>query len=108
MKVKFKGKTLDIKNESNSKKEFNTNWNGYSIEVIPYETYYNNKGENKIKYEAYCVNPLGSWICDAITHNTILEGVQECFNNIAEDIDDLKSIYDEIGEWLALVKDYLD
>ena len=107
MRIKFKGKTLNIKNESNSKKEFNANWNGYAIEVTPYETHFSSDGKRKLKYEAYCVNPLGSWICDATTHNIISEGVQECFDNISLDIEDLKSDYEEIGECLKLLKDYI-
>jgi hypothetical protein len=108
IKVKFKDKTLDIKNESESKKEFVAHWNGYTIEVSPYETHISSNGlSRKLKYEAYCVNPLGFWICDSTTHDKISEGVQECFNNIETDIDDLKSTYDEIGEWLKLVKDYI-
>lgn len=110
MKIKFKGKTLDIKNEANSKKEFNANWNGYIIEVTPYEkeySYHSGKEKQKQKYEGYCVNPMGSWICDCTTHTTISEAVQECFNNISSDIDDMKSQYDEIGEWLEKVKEYI-
>lgn len=110
MRVKFKGKTLDIKNEANSKKDFNVNWNGYVVEVTPYEkeySYSSGKEKQKQKYEGYCVDPMGNWICDSVTHNTISEAVQECFDNIASDIDDLKSEYDEIGEWLEKVKDYL-
>ena len=107
MRVKFKGKTLDIKNEANSKKEFSITWNGYVVEVSPYEKEYYSNGKQKQKYEGYCVNPLGSWICENITHDTISAAVQECFDNISGDIDDLKSEYDEIGEWLEMVKDYL-
>ena len=111
MKVNFKGKILNIKNESNSRKEFNANWNGYVIEVIPYEkeycSYFNGKERQKQKYEGYCVNPLGSWICDSVSCNSISEAVQECFDNIARDIDDLKSEYDELGECLEKVKKYL-
>jgi hypothetical protein len=107
MKVKFKGKTLDIKNESSKKSEFYANWNGYTIEVNKYDIHYFDNGSQKIKYEGYCVNPLGSCICDCVTHNKISEAVQDCFDNIALDIDDLKSTYDEIGEWLNLVKEWL-
>lgn len=110
MRVKFKGKTLNIKNEKDSKKEFYANWNGYVIEVTPYEkeySYINGREKQKQKYDGYCVNPLGSWICESVTHNNISEAVQECFNNISLDIDDLKSQYDEIGEWLEKAKEYL-
>jgi len=107
MKIKFKNKTLDIKNESNSRREFYANWNGYNIEISPYETHIDSKGSRKLKYESYCVNPLGSWICNSTTHNNISEGLQECFNNIEIDIDDMKSNYDEIGEILELLKDYI-
>ena len=107
MKVKFKDKTIDIKNESKSKSEFTANWNGYTIEISPYETHLSSNGSRKLKYEAYCVNPLGSWICNSTTHNKISEGLQECFDNIELDIDDLKSDYDEIGECLELLKDYI-
>ena len=54
-----------------------------------------------------CVNPMGCYIVNTTTHNTISEGVQECFNNISLDVDDMKSDYDELGEWLELLKDYL-
>jgi bacterioferritin-associated ferredoxin len=107
LKVDFRGKKLDIKNELNSKKGFYTAWNGYIVEVNPYETHYNSDGSKKLKYEGYCTNFLGDCICDAVTHNTISEAVQDCFNNIAIDIDDLKSEYDEIGECLKLIKEYL-
>lgn len=107
MKVDFRGKKLDIKNELNSKKGFYTTWNGYIIEVNPYETHYYSNGSKKLKYEGYCTNFLGSCICDAVTYNTISEAVQDCFNNIAIDIDNLKSEYDEIGRCLEMVKEYL-
>lgn len=107
MRIKFKNRTLDVKNEANTKKEFNATWNGYTIEVTPYNTHYSSSGGRKLKYEACCVNPLGFWICDSITCNTISEGVQECFDSISRDIDDLKSDYDEIGELLELLKDYI-
>lgn len=107
IRVKFRNKTLDIKNESNTKKEFTAIWNGYTIEVTPYDTQYFSDASRKLKYEAYCVNPLGLWICDCVTCNTISEGVQMCFDIISSDIDDLKSNYDEIGECLEMVKDYI-
>lgn len=107
MRIKFKGKTIEVKNETTSRKNFNTQWNGYTIEVTPYETHYYSNGKQKLKYEAYCINPMGAWICDTITVNTITEGVQECFNNIAIDIDDLKANYEEIGECLKMVEMYI-
>ena len=48
IKVKFKEKTIDIKNESNSKKEFLANWNGYTIEILPYETHLSSNGSSMI------------------------------------------------------------
>jgi len=75
MKIKFKGKTLDLKNESDFKRDFIANWNGYIIEVNPYETHYRSNGSQKTKYEGYCTNFLGSCICDGVTHNTISEAV---------------------------------
>ena len=107
IKVNFRGKSLDVKNESNSKKEFIANWNGYTIEISPFETHISSNGSRKLKYEAYCVNPLGSWICNSTTHNKISEGLQECFDNIESDIDDLKSDYDELNECLELLKEYI-
>ena len=107
MRVKFRNKTLNVENKSESKKEFYAAWNGYTIEVTPYETEYYSSGSRKLKYEAMCVNPMGCYIVNTTTHNTISEGVQECFNNISLDVDDMKSDYDELGEWLELLKDYL-
>lgn len=107
MRVKFKEMSLEIKNESSKRSEFNAKWNGYSIEVTPFETHYNSNGKQKLKYEATCINPLGDWICDCTVCDTISSGVQECFKNISIDIDDLKSQYDEIGQWLEKVRDYL-
>ena len=107
MKVKFRDKNIDIKNESHSRSDFVANWNGYTIEISPFETHFSSNGSRKLKYESYCVNPLGSYICNSTTHNKISEGLQECFDNISTDIDDLKSDYDEIGEWLELLKDYI-
>ena len=106
LKVKFRGRNLDIKNEKETKREFLITWNGYLIEVNPYQKEYSS-GKQKLKYEAYCVNPMGSWIVNTITCNTISEGVQECFDNISLDIDDLKSDYDEIGQWLEKVKEFI-
>ena len=45
MKVNFRGEKIDIKNEKNSKKEFSANWNRFSIEIVPYETYYFSDGK---------------------------------------------------------------
>lgn len=108
MKVNFRGKKLDIKNEKDSKKEFLANWNRFTIEILPYETHYSSDGKRKLKYEGYCINGLGSCLCDATTHNTISEALQECFDNISIDIDDLKSQYDEISEYIELLKDYIN
>lgn len=110
MKIKFKNKILDVKNESNSKKDFFAEWNGYTIEIFKTKEIWVLKKQdiqNNKKYEGICINPLGYWICDCITGEALKSVLQECFDNIAGDIDDMKSNYDELGQWLELVKEYL-
>ena len=37
MRVKFRGKTLDVKNESKKRNEFYSKWNYYDIEIFQNE-----------------------------------------------------------------------
>ena len=78
MKIIFKAKTLDVKNENieNPKKCFYTTWNYFEINVSKYGKY----------YESIVTNPLGELLVGDASYKTMKEAVQDAFNNIEFDI----------------------
>ena len=79
MKIKFRGKTLDIKNEEakNPKKYFYVLWNYFEIEIIK---------ESPSCYGSLVTSPLGETLVGFASYKTIKEAVQDAFNNIELDI----------------------
>lgn len=98
IKVEFRNLKLNIKNEKDSKSDFVTVWNGYNIEIYPYKQNINNK--TVTKYEANCVNALGSWIVNGGVYENKNVALQDIFDNISSDIDDLESQKQELEEIL--------
>ena len=78
MKIKFKGKTLDVKNEDteNPRKCFYTTWNYFEINISKYGKY----------YESIVTSPLGEMLVGYASYKTMKEAVQDAFNNIEFDI----------------------
>ena len=99
MRVKLKGKTLNIENQSSSISEFYTEWNGYTIEMYPYKhevkSVWNQKPEIKKGYEVFVITYTGSYIVNGAEYKTKSEALQEAFDNINLDIDELKENYHE-------------
>lgn len=79
MKIKFKGKALDIKNEEteNPKKYFHVLWNYFEIDIAR---------ESLACYESLVTSPLGETLVYYKTYKTMKEAVQDAFNNIELDI----------------------
>lgn len=98
MKIKFRGKIININNEEkvNPKKYFNCIWNGYSINIV----------KNSSVYEACVDSPVNGRIVNYATQDTMGKMLQECFNNISSDIDDMREITNEYNQWLEKVKEY--
>lgn len=78
MKIKFKGKTLDVKNEDteNPRKCFYTTWNYFEINISKCGKY----------YESIVTSPLGEMLVGYASYKTMKEAVQDAFNNIEFDI----------------------
>jgi hypothetical protein len=98
--VIFRCKKIPVENSNANKKEFYGHWNGYTIEIYRY----------KKQYEVSCWNGLGGCICDTVICKNITHGLQEAFNNISVDIDDLvenEKDDKEITYWLDMVRKYI-
>ena len=78
MKIKFRGKTLDIQNEDtkNSKKYFCATWNYFEINISKCGKY----------YESIVTSPLGDLLVEDASYKTMKEAVQDAFDNIELDI----------------------
>ena len=107
MEIKFRNKKLNIKNKNNTRANFLTHWNGYVIEITPYDTSYYSDGSRKLNYEAYCIDTFGNFIYNNTQCNSISEGLQDCFDCISEDIDKIKNQKQQIERILENVKDWL-
>lgn len=96
MKVKFRGKTLNIKNESDKCNEFYAEWNGYSIKVIENEKSFFNYNEEHYKnnkYDLEVINPLGIYIViNYLYFKTISESLQCAFDNIDLDLKEMEEV----------------
>ena len=75
MKIKFRGKTLDIQNENieSPRKRFYTTWNYFEVDVSKYDNKY---------YESIVTSPLGEMLVARTLYKTMKEAVQDAFNNI--------------------------
>jgi hypothetical protein len=97
-KVNLRGCKVELENKSLNDKEFYAIWNGYTIEI----------NKNKKQYETMCWNGLGCIICDGVICKNITQGLQEAFNNISVDIDDMiENDDEEIKYWLDQVINYI-
>ena len=78
MKIKFRGKTLDVQNEDikNPRKCFYTTWNYFEINVSKCGEY----------YESIVTSPLGDLLVRHSSYKTMKEAVQDAFDNIELDI----------------------
>ena len=84
MKIKFKGKTLNIQNKDSGSliKNFYTNWNYFSIYVA----------KNNKSYGSTVTSPLGDMLVDCDSYKTMTEAVQDAFKNIELDIDEKRNM----------------
>ena len=80
MKVKWNGQTINVQNESASRKNFDATWNCYTIHVERDDWLLRNY--KKLKYDAWCDDPNGDRLVDGAQYDTISSAVQDCFNNI--------------------------
>ena len=78
MKIKFRGKTLDIQNENieSPRKRFYTTWNYFEINISKCGKY----------YESIVTSPLGDLLVIHSSYKTMKEAVQDAFDNIELDI----------------------
>lgn len=93
MKIKFKGKTLDIKNEEteNPKKCFCATWNYFEIDITR---------ESPACYESIVTSPLGEMLVGYASYKTMKEAVQDAFNNIELDITEKEAMLTERNQLL--------
>lgn len=126
MKVKYRGKTIEIQNDLDTSSSnhfkfvFTSTWNCYNIEILKEERHMgighvNKDYYNKHKYAVVVSSPFGSCIVDGYSDSTIKKCLQEAIDNIASDIDDLinrledmdeeQDDRDEIAYWIGLMKD---
>ena len=92
MKIKFRGKTLDVQNEDikNPRKCFYTTWNYFEINVSKCGKY----------YESIVTSPLGDLLVRHSSYKTMKEAVQDAFNNIELDIIERGDILTERNQLL--------
>lgn len=78
MKIKFRGKTLDVQNEDikNPKKCFCATWNYFEINISKCGKY----------YESIVTSPFGAMLVGYALYKTMKEAVQDAFDNIELDI----------------------
>jgi len=82
MKIKYDNQTIDVDNQSSHpKKEFYTYWNDYFIQVVPDE-FVRKHHKKKNAWVVCCVDPVGSYLVDAVDYGTVRQMVQLCFDNI--------------------------
>ncbi len=84
MKIKFKGRTLNIQNKDtdNTRKNFYITWNYFNIYV----------SKNNKSYESLVISPLGETLVDHVSYKTMTKAVQDAFNNIELDIDEKRNM----------------
>ena len=92
MKIKFRGKTLDIQNENieSPRKRFYTTWNYFEINIFECGKY----------YESIVTSPLGELLVEDASYKTMKEAVQDAFNNIEFDIIERGDILTERNQLL--------
>ncbi|RFZ78289.1 hypothetical protein DS742_14345 [Lacrimispora amygdalina] len=115
MRVKFRGKTLNIKNNSKKRNEFCANWNHYDIEV--FENDYRNVGDHGEYWKAHrfyvcATEPMGSTIVDGSEAPTQTKCLQIAFDNIdfdlkeKEEVVNQKTQYDD-SDWVDEIEYWL-
>lgn len=115
MRVKFRGKTLDIKNESNKRNEFYSKWNHYDVEI--FQNAYSRVGDNGEYWKSHrfyvCVScPMGSTIVDGSEAPTQTKCLQIAFDNIDLDLKEKenavknKTQYDD-ADWIEEIEYWL-
>ena len=92
MKIKFRGKTLDIQNENieSPRKCFYTTWNYFEINVSKCGKY----------YESIVTSPLDDLLVEYASYKTMKEAVQDAFDNIELDIIERGDILTERNQLL--------
>lgn len=115
MRVKFRGKTLNIEDKSKKRNEFYSNWNNYDIEIFQNEyPKIGDHGEYWKAHRFYVVVscPIGSTIVDGSEAPTQAKCLQIAFDNIDFDLKEKedavknKTRYDE-AEWIEEIEYWL-
>lgn len=118
MRVKFRGKTIDISNQSSKKNEFFSEWNYFTINILENDKmYYRGKMQYWKEHRYYVIvqNPMGSCIVDGAEASTQSKCLQIAFDNIDSDLLDMESMVTnkdaqemedvkEVEDWLSRMK----
>lgn len=104
MRVKFRGKTFNITNQSDKSNEFYAEWNYYIIEIFKNskDDFYCNKERYKdCKYYVVVTSPLGGCIVDGSEHPTQSKCLQEAFDNIDLDLTEKEKMLTEKNQLIT-------
>ena len=107
MRVKFRGKTLNISNQSDKKNEFYAEWNYYCIEIFQNDKnlYLDKDYWKEHRYYVCVTSPLGSCIVDGNEYSTQSKCLQCAFDNIDFDLKELENM---VSEKSQLIEEYGD
>lgn len=111
MKVKFRKRTLDIKNLLKKKNGFYTEWNYYTIEIFQNEYHPNFMSREYWKEHKYylCVsNPMGSCIVDGSEFPTQSKCLQYAFDNIDLDLHELEHMVNKKNQLIQDGDEFLE
>ena len=105
MRAKFRGKTLNISNQSSNKNEFCAEWNYYCIEIFQNakKLYSDKEFWKEHKYYVCVTSPLGSHIVDGREYSTQSKCLQCAFDNIDLDLRELENM---VSEKEQLIEEY--
>ena len=105
MRAQFRGKTLNISNQSNKKNEFYAEWNYYCIEIFQNDKklYSDKEFWKEHKYYVCVTNPLGSRIVDGSEYSIQSKCLQCAFDNIDFDLKELENM---VSEKEQLIEEY--
>lgn len=100
MRVRFRERTLNIKNQSNKKNEFYAEWNYFIIEIFQNDRrFYVDKERYKEHRYYVCVsNPMGCCIVDGSEYSTQSKCLQCAFDNIDSDLREMEFMVSKRNE----------
>ncbi len=97
MRVKFRGNTLNIENQSNKINEFYAEWNYFIIEIFENDkrNYVDREKWKQRRYYVCVSNPMGSCIVDGSEYPTQSKCLQCAFDNIDMDLREMENMVRE-------------